>query len=163
MACIFCDTDFIQFTPMSITRVMDAVRGAECVVLTGGEPLIQPGIFELIERLARVKKSITIETNGTIPYPPEMLKSNVHISLSPKVPEHELKIHDCLSLKVLYPYLSPAHTAQGYAKIVTAYEKFIQPIDKRGVVDYQGAMEEVVRLGADWRLGPQLHKLIGVK
>ncbi len=72
LACEFCDTDHSSFTEMAEEQILDAVRevGGPCrwVVLTGGEPLIQP-VAGLIESLHQAGHKVQVETNGTVPFP----------------------------------------------------------------------------------------------
>ncbi len=53
---------------MSIGDVMEAVRGYSCrlVEVTGGEPLLQPGVFPLMERLCDDGYEVLLETGGSL-------------------------------------------------------------------------------------------------
>ena len=53
---------------MSVDEIVDYVNenGYKNITITGGEPLIQPDINELVERLVEINKYVNIETNGTI-------------------------------------------------------------------------------------------------
>lgn len=53
---------------MSLQQIVAQVNtyGARHIVLTGGEPMIAPGVVELAEALQREKHHITIETAGTV-------------------------------------------------------------------------------------------------
>lgn len=73
LGCSFCDTPYswqkgsIHYD-MSIHQILDMVCQASDVthvVITGGEPTIQPELNELITNLKELGKIITIETNGT--------------------------------------------------------------------------------------------------
>jgi 7-carboxy-7-deazaguanine synthase len=69
LRCTWCDTPYTSWQPEGEERSIDWIAeevnryGAAHVVLTGGEPMIAPGIVELTHRLDR---HITIETAGTI-------------------------------------------------------------------------------------------------
>ena len=56
------------FTPMDKEEILGAVMetGIRNVTLTGGEPLLVPGMEEVIEILGRNGLSVEIETNGSI-------------------------------------------------------------------------------------------------
>ena len=45
------------------------------VVITGGEPLLQEGIFDLIQQLQRMGYSVKLDTNGTVRYFWQMIKN----------------------------------------------------------------------------------------
>ena len=71
LKCKFCDTDFDRGIPMSLHDILDEVSclmPPECdqplVVITGGEPFLQPGIVELTEKLISIGVHVQIETSG---------------------------------------------------------------------------------------------------
>ena len=51
---------------MTLEEIIHQVHGYGCelVELTGGEPLLQPGIYELAQRLCDAGKTVLIETGG---------------------------------------------------------------------------------------------------
>ena len=75
LACSYCDTVWANRTDspaqmMSVREIVSFVEAspASCVTLTGGEPLLQDGIDELIEALlADSERYVEIETNGAEP------------------------------------------------------------------------------------------------
>jgi 7-carboxy-7-deazaguanine synthase len=76
LRCSWCDTPYASWHPegeeLSIDRILELTteyRAARHVVLTGGEPMIMPGIVELSERLRLQAMHITIETAGTVHVP----------------------------------------------------------------------------------------------
>jgi 7-carboxy-7-deazaguanine synthase len=75
MPCFYCDTKWAQdeaFTiEMSIDTIIQKVKDFDCpkVTITGGEPLLQKDIAELIDKLKDNGFDISIETNGTILFP----------------------------------------------------------------------------------------------
>lgn len=72
LKCSYCDTRYgcegDNYTIMSIQEIMDAVEalGVRSITLTGGEPLIHPGVKSLVETLLCEGYWINIETNGTV-------------------------------------------------------------------------------------------------
>jgi 7-carboxy-7-deazaguanine synthase len=72
LRCTWCDTPYTSWAPEGEARelgpLVDEVAGygARHVVVTGGEPMIAPGICELTERLRALGLHITIETAGTV-------------------------------------------------------------------------------------------------
>jgi len=72
LKCSWCDTVVSQDAKsgqmMDIQTILEQVRsfGNEYVCITGGEPLLQPGIILLAEKLRQTSHTITIETNGTV-------------------------------------------------------------------------------------------------
>ena len=72
LRCTWCDTPYTSWQPEGNERGLDAIleeiRGYEArhVVVTGGEPMIAPGIVGLTEGLQRLGLHVTIETAGTV-------------------------------------------------------------------------------------------------
>ncbi len=75
LRCVWCDTPYTSWQPegdeKSIAQIVTAVRAFGCshVVVTGGEPMIAPGIADLTIALANSSHHITIETAGTVAAP----------------------------------------------------------------------------------------------
>jgi 7-carboxy-7-deazaguanine synthase len=69
LRCVWCDTPYTSWQPEGAERPIESIVAevnqyrAEHVVITGGEPMIAPGIEELTRRLPQ---HITIETAGTV-------------------------------------------------------------------------------------------------
>jgi 7-carboxy-7-deazaguanine synthase len=69
LRCVWCDTPYTSWQPEGDERSIDSIvedvnsYRASHVVITGGEPMIAPGIEELTGRLMQ---HITIETAGTV-------------------------------------------------------------------------------------------------
>jgi 7-carboxy-7-deazaguanine synthase len=72
LRCRWCDTPYTSWNPegeeMTIDAIMAKVRSmpATFAVVTGGEPMIAPGVQELTARLKRAGMHVTIETAGTV-------------------------------------------------------------------------------------------------
>ncbi len=89
LRCRWCDTPYASWQPegeqMTVAQVLGKVADwplARHVVLTGGEPMVAPGIHELAAGLRETGMHITIETAGTIP--PGGIACDL-ASLSPKL------------------------------------------------------------------------------
>lgn len=85
LSCAFCDTDyslkFVASTEDVIKMVRDAGGDCPMVILTGGEPLAQAGVVELIDALRKDGRRVHIESNGTIA---TELPPDVWLTVSPK-------------------------------------------------------------------------------
>lgn len=72
LRCSWCDTPYTSWQPEGGERTVDEIVNevqqypARHVVVTGGEPMIAPGIVHLTERLREHRLHITIETAGTV-------------------------------------------------------------------------------------------------
>lgn len=70
LRCTYCDTAhaFHTGTEKSIEEVMDEVTGWQIplVLLTGGEPLLQPASIELMRNLCEAGLEVLLETSGAV-------------------------------------------------------------------------------------------------
>jgi 7-carboxy-7-deazaguanine synthase len=68
LRCRWCDSEFTFTggTAMTLDQIMASVAEYDCnlVELTGGEPLLQPEIYELATRLCDAGHTVLIETGG---------------------------------------------------------------------------------------------------
>lgn len=81
LRCRWCDTGYAFWKGrlMSLESILDQVAsyGARYVCVTGGEPLGQKGVYELMRRLAGQGYTVSLETNGSFSIrdvPPEVIK-----------------------------------------------------------------------------------------
>jgi 7-carboxy-7-deazaguanine synthase len=87
LRCLWCDTPYTSWAPegdqMLLESILAEVRRycATHVVVTGGEPMIAPGIVDLTRGLKELDLHITIETAGTV-YQPVICDL---MSISPKL------------------------------------------------------------------------------
>lgn len=87
LRCVWCDSPTTSWQPRGEPRPIEAIvelcrRGPRHVVLTGGEPLLFPGIATLGRALGEAGHHVTIETAGTV------WREGLHcdlMSLSPKL------------------------------------------------------------------------------
>ena len=81
LRCSWCDTPyaFHEGRKMSVDDVMSAVEAYGCplVEITGGEPLLQEGVYDLMARLLAADHTVLLETGGHRPIdrvPAEVVK-----------------------------------------------------------------------------------------
>jgi 7-carboxy-7-deazaguanine synthase len=69
LRCSYCDTDYAFYDgrKMTIAEVAEVLDGFRCelVEITGGEPLLQEGVYPLIDALLARGRTVMIETSGT--------------------------------------------------------------------------------------------------
>ena len=151
LKCDFCDTDHSHGHAMSIPEIINQVTQypASTVILTGGEPSLQP-IERLIEELHKEGKCVHIETNGT-----HNLPSTIDwITCSPK-PGGKVVIPRCNELKVVYT----GQDVEQIAELIEATHLFLQPcsgLNTNEVIDY-------ILKHPHWRLSLQTHKLLDIR
>jgi 7-carboxy-7-deazaguanine synthase len=106
LRCSWCDTPYTSWKPegaeLSLRQILDEVRAhpARHVVVTGGEPMIQPEILPLTEQLRAAGLHITIETAGTVFQPVACDLMSISPKLANSTPEGEWAVrHDRLRLQ----------------------------------------------------------------
>ena len=110
LRCEWCDTDFTSWHPegetLTINDVLARLRELPTrhVVITGGEPLIAPGVEELCAALRRADYHITVETAATVLKPVECDLASLSPKLSNSTPHHReggrfAALHEALRLQ----------------------------------------------------------------
>ena len=70
LRCRWCDTEyaFSEGETLTVEQVLEQVRAYKCtlVEITGGEPLLQEGVYPLIDRLLLEGYEVLIETGGSL-------------------------------------------------------------------------------------------------
>jgi 7-carboxy-7-deazaguanine synthase (Cx14CxxC type) len=164
--CRFCDTDFVgtdgpgggKFASAdALAEAVAAAWGPEpahrLTVCTGGEPLLQldaPLIAALHARAFR----IAVETNGTIPAPPDI----DWLCVSPKAGSDTVqRSGDELKLVFPQPGLMPEAVADWDFR-----HFFVQPMDGPALAENTAAAIRHCLDAPQWRLSLQTHKLTGI-
>lgn len=94
LRCVFCDSPYTSWEPEGESLTVDEVLArvaafpARHVVVTGGEPLIAPGIEELCDGLRGRGCHITIETAATVFKPVSCDLASLSPKLSNSTPHH---------------------------------------------------------------------------
>lgn len=88
LRCSYCDSEF-AFRGGQRLEVDEVVRrvlaeGAPMVELTGGEPLLQPGAYPLMEKLLAAGQTVLLETSGAIDV--RLVPDAVHAIVDMKTP-----------------------------------------------------------------------------
>lgn len=95
LRCTWCDTPYASWKPegqdVGYGPILANVRRhwSGHVVVTGGEPMIDPDIVELTQKLRTIEHHITIETAGTVFAPVECDLMSISPKLSNSTPVHE--------------------------------------------------------------------------
>ena len=70
LRCRWCDTEyaFYESETLTVDQVLEKVRAYKCplVEITGGEPLLQEGVYPLIDQLLLEGYEVLIETGGSL-------------------------------------------------------------------------------------------------
>ncbi|MGR6805072.1 7-carboxy-7-deazaguanine synthase [Sphaerotilus natans] len=166
--CSFCDTDFVGTDGQNGGKFADAAALADAVaarwpagaggrpyvVCTGGEPLLQLD-EALIEALHARGFEVAVETNGTQPAPAGL----DWICVSPKA-DAPLVLTRGHELKLVYP--QPLARPERFAGL--AFDHFfLQPMDGLARLANTRAATDYCMAHPQWRLGVQMHKVVGIE
>ena len=169
--CSFCDTDFVGTDGQnggkfaSADALADAVAarwpggvagaaGRPYVVCTGGEPLLQLD-DALVEAFHARGFEVAVETNGTQPAPAGL----DWICVSPKA-DAPLLLTAGDELKLVYP--QPLARPERFAGL--AFDHFfLQPMDGPERLAHTRAATDYCMAHPQWRLGVQMHKIVGIE
>jgi 7-carboxy-7-deazaguanine synthase len=162
LRCSWCDTPYTSWKPegedLSIAEILDrAARfgAAKHVVLTGGEPMIAPGIVELSEKFHQQGMHVTVETAGTVFTPVACDLMSISPKLSNSTPEGAFKAqHERLRLQPeILRRLIAGYDYQ--LKFVIAAERDLEEV--RGIVSQLGAPPDKVILMPEGVAADVLH------
>ena len=141
LRCTWCDTPYASWHPegddLSVAEIVQKARGfnAKHIVLTGGEPMIMPGIAELCSTLKSSGQHITIETAATVFAPVDMDLASLSPKLSNSTPvEREAgrfaAAHDRqrLNIPVIQQFID--HAPDFQLKFVVSNEQDLAEIDE---------------------------------
>ncbi len=93
LRCVYCDTEyaFYEGTDMTLEEVIYEVEKYNCklVEITGGEPLVQEKVHELMKNLCDKNFEVMIETGGSLPI--ETIDKRVKIIMDLKTPYSKME------------------------------------------------------------------------
>ncbi len=170
MRCEWCDTDYAwgRGTKMDIPEIINktAKYPSHRYCITGGEPLLQKDLMELLEHLLELG-DVSIETNGSLDIEP-FVSTKGMISMDYKTPSSSMtsKVRkenvDLLREKDQLKFVIANVDDYDFALEVIEEndihaEVVFQP---EGGTQLKMLADRVVKDGVDARVLPQLHKLI---
>jgi 7-carboxy-7-deazaguanine synthase len=96
LRCTYCDTQyaFYEGSEMSIPEMLQVISAypTRLVLLTGGEPMLQESIYELIGKLLEKEYTVLLETGGQISL--ANVDPRVHKIMDFKCPSSGMKSHN---------------------------------------------------------------------
>ncbi|EQA09896.1 7-carboxy-7-deazaguanine synthase QueE [Glaesserella parasuis] len=169
LACPWCDTNYNQYETKTLADIMQVVKGfsAKNIIITGGEPTIQPDLTYLLDTLKAEGYFIAIETNGLKPVPPQI----DYIATSPK------RLYQKNYLKHHIPFANEVRIVvdgdvlafcEQIESIIKAERYYLSPCEENGVMNM---LETITQLGKlnqrpnkpRWQLSIQTHKMAGIE
>jgi len=173
--CSWCDTHRTMKLDISLGELLLKVkhRGKRFVILTGGEPSIQPGLVELVRKLKEEGHVVAMETNG-LEAPPEAELLD-YIACSPK-PDFVNRYRDDRMLRRADEVRIVAQSelitsfCRNMRERISATDYYISPLDLDGKIHYRRALNLLSKVNRlmpsdypPWALSIQMHKVIGVR
>lgn len=142
LRCAWCDTPYASWHPegndMSVADIVQHVHASNLqhVVLTGGEPMIQPQLPELIGKLKSHGHHITVETAGTLWQDIKMDLASISPKLANSMPPvnsagNWAQLHDSrrLNISVLNQFASSEQIIDRQWKFVVCQPPDIEEIE----------------------------------
>lgn len=172
LACAFCDTEFETFNTRLLADILTEIRQLagdvrKLIVITGGEPFLQP-IEKLCSELVAAGFKVQIETNGTL-Y--RDIDEQVDIMCSPKnTGKGYFPIRSDLLARVnAFKFIISAHN-NAYAEVGEVGQRntipvYVQPMDEYDSQKNRDNLKRATELAQTrgYRLSLQLHKIAGIE
>lgn len=169
--CKWCDTRYSKTekgTDMSVDEIAEEAGGIRDICITGGEPLLQDEVYELMDAFLERNKRIVLETNGSIDISRVKKNQNLIISMDIKCPSSGMEDHMLLSnMDLLKPtdqlkFVIDDGGDLEYALLLlerkpVKCEVIFCPV---GGMDIEPVAEEIIERKLNVRVLPQLHKMI---
>lgn len=175
LACSWCDTNKTEKMQLTSFEIIQRLReyGNKSVIVTGGEPTIQPDVDELLAALRDVGYWLALETNGVVaPTRPELYD---YIAVSPKPQylsryQEDTMLHRADEVRIVATTDEIASFCRTMRERIQADNYYISPLESDGKMHYRRALtllKRVNKLNPDqlppWSLSLQMHKVLGIR
>ncbi|MDH2924592.1 organic radical activating enzyme [Nicoletella semolina] len=169
LACDWCDTNYHQYENKTLGDILATIRqfSAKNIIITGGEPTIQPHLERLLDRLKNEGYFLAIETNGLKPVPLQI----DYIATSPKrlYQKNYLKHHIPFAHEVRIVVDSDVQDfCEQIEQSIKADRYYLSPCEKEGEMNLLETITQLGKLNARlnkprWQLSIQTHKIAGIE
>ncbi|AHG76089.1 Organic radical activating enzyme [Mannheimia varigena USDA-ARS-USMARC-1296] len=169
LTCPWCDTNYNQFEAWTLSEILAKVKSysAKNVIITGGEPTIQPNLSLLLEQLKQADYFLAIETNGLKEIPSQI----DYIATSPKRMYKEKYQHRCIEFANEVRIVVDGEVQEFCEQLETqikADHYYLSPCEVDGKMNL---LETITQLGLlnqrankpKWQLSIQTHKIVGIE
>lgn len=168
LACPWCDTDFSPKFRLKLSALLDRILAEKTnsVILTGGEPLLQPELLPLVQALKARGFWVGVETNGTLEPGPELRALLDYIATSPKVGA-PLELVQADEVRLVVAEGVTQAWCEEIRRRLPAEDYYLSPCDDGAHIHVHEAIALLGKLNASapeppWRLSFQTHKLAGI-
>ena len=168
--CSWCDTQYSKTDgrEMSVDDIVKEVGDCRNVCITGGEPLLQNDVYELMDRLLERGKKVVLETNGSMDISKVRNDPDLIISMDIKCPSSGMDDRMLLSNTAL---LKETDQLKFIVENGGDFEYAVDMMSNNpmgcniifspvGGMDIEPLAEEIIEMNLDVRVLPQLHKII---
>lgn len=178
--CAWCDTGYAKGTSsqevsdgdwreMSVEEILEAVQTYPCkrVCVTGGEPLLQEEVYELISQLIKKKYRLSVETNGSFSIEklaslPLSLAMDIKTPSSGMVERMNFRNIPLLRKRDMLKFVIAGEEDFEYAHAMLRKSPSHATVifTTVGGKELRWLVEKVLGTGLDVRVLPQLHKFV---
>ena len=170
LSCEWCDTRYSRDggNEMTVPEITELAKDERSICITGGEPLLQNDIFDLLNALLDEKKRIVLETNGSVDISNVPVSENLMISMDIKCPSSGMS---GMMIGENINHLKPTDQLKFVIADRDDLEFALSFIDSHdipctiiftpvGGMDIRPLAEEVIEKRLNVKVLPQLHKII---
>lgn len=170
LACSWCDTDYLKFDMMSLNEILGRLKNyaARNIIITGGEPTIQPHLNVLLDALKAQGYRLWLETNGLNPAPVQF----DFVAASPKACYAEKYAKQCIESADEVRIVADGDVLAFCGFIETkirARHFYLSPCEQNGVMNIYDTIRQIGLLNSrpdapfHWQLSVQTHKWAGIE
>lgn len=170
LACTWCDTDYLSFRPMSLHDILNTVAAyaSRNIIITGGEPTIQPHLKQLLDALKARGYRLHLESNGLQAIPEQI----DYAAVSPKAAYAEkyaaagTKRADEVRIVADGDVLAFCSAIE---QNIQAERYYLSPCERNGEMNIHHTIRQLGQLNArgsafpHWQLSVQTHKWAGIE
>ncbi|UOO81586.1 7-carboxy-7-deazaguanine synthase QueE [Uruburuella testudinis] len=170
LACSWCDTDYLKFDMMHLSEILGRLKNhtARNIIITGGEPTIQPHLDILLNALKTQGYRLCIETNGLNPAPAQI----DYVATSPKACYAEKYNTQCIETADEVRIVADGDVLDfctRMAQKIRAKHYYLSPCEINGEMNIHDTIRQIGLLNArpdapvHWQLSVQTHKWAGIE
>lgn len=170
LACSWCDTDYLKFEMMNLNDILGRLKNyiAPNIIITGGEPTIQPHLDILLAALKEKGYRLYVETNGLN----AVSKQFDFIATSPKVCYAEKYQQKCIESADEVRIVTDGDVVDFCQEIeqkIEAQYYYLSPCEQNGVMNIYETIRQIgilnsrVNKKVHWQLSVQTHKWAGIE
>ena len=170
LACSWCDTDYLKFGMMPLSEILGRLKNytARNIIITGGEPTIQPHLNTLLDALKNAGYRLCIETNGLNPAPPQI----DYVAASPKACYAAKYEKSCIAAADEVRIVADGDVisfCEAMEQKIRARHYYLSPCEQDGAMNIYDTIRQIGILNSrpdapvHWQLSVQTHKWAGIE